>query len=182
MATPQEIRRIRLASDYKQMCNIRGSIISWVPVRGTPPYVEEYKVTIRVRTITGVSGNNPVYRDTSVVTVTLPQNYPIEKPKIIMESDPQPFHPNWYAHKLWCCGMWFTSESLGDHVIRMVKTLQYDLDITNENSPANVEAKNWYVANKRSGLFPCDRQKLPDPTKPNPTPPAQSSFVIKSRG
>lgn len=182
MATPQEIRRIRLTTDYKQMCNIQGDIISWVPTKGVPPYVEEYRVTIHVRTITGVSGGKPVYRDTSVVTVSLPPNYPREKPKIIMESDPQPFHPNWYTHKLWCCGMWFTSESLGDHVIRMVKTLQYDLDITNEFSPANVDAKEWYVKNKHSGLFPCDHQKLPDPTTSKPAPSGQKSFVIKRRG
>lgn len=182
MATPQEVRRIRLASDYKQMCNIRGNIISWVPIKGEPPYVEAYRVTIKVRTIIGRNGNQVQYRDSSVVTVTLPAGYPQEKPKIIMESDPQPFHPNWYAHKLWCGGDWFVSEALGDHVIRMVKTLQYDLDITNERSAANTDARDWYVANKRSGLFPCDRQKLPDPTKTNSTPSGRGAFIIKRRG
>ena len=60
MPTPQEIRKIRLANDYKQMCNIRGSIISWVVTEGSEPYVEEYKLTVHVRTITGVgSGNAP---------------------------------------------------------------------------------------------------------------------------
>lgn len=182
MATPQEVRRLRLANDYKQMCNIQGDIITWTATKGEPPYVEEYRVTIKVRTIIGVDGGRPVYRDSSTVMVTLPPNYPRDKPKIIMESTPQPFHPNWYAHKLWCCGSWFVSEALGDHVIRMVKTLQFDQEITNENSPANIDAKDWYVANKRSGLFPCDRQKLPDPTMPNPASPKRSAFVIKRRG
>ena len=58
-------------------------------------------------------------------------------PKTVMVSAPQPFHPNWFTSKNWCFGTWSMSEALGDHVIRMVKTLQFDLDITNEHSPAN---------------------------------------------
>lgn len=180
MATQQDIRRIRLKNDYQQMCNIQGRVISWKPLKGTPPYVEQYEVTISVRTIVGVGSSGPKYRDQSVVTVTLPPDYPMRPPKIVMVSSPQPFHPNWYSTKNWCYGTWIISEALGDHVVRMVKTLQFDLDITNEDSPANVEAKSWYVANKRSGLFPCDRTKLPDPSTPN-SGASSSGFVIKRR-
>ena len=73
------------------------------------------------------------------------------------------------------------SEALGDHVIRMIKTLQFDLDITNENSPANNEANAWYISKKYSGIFPCDKTKLPDPSTPN-SGSSSSGFVIKRRG
>lgn len=182
MATTQEIRKIRLANDYKQMCNIQGSVISWVATKGTAPYIEEYKVTINVRTIIGLSSNGPRYRDSSVVTVTLPPDYPMKAPKTIMVSSPQPFHPNWFTSKNWCFGTWAMSEALGDHVIRMVKTLQFDPDITNEYSPANSEANSWYKENKNSGLFPCDRTKLPDPSSPNSGRGQENGrFIIKRR-
>lgn len=74
------------------------------------------------------------------------------------------------------------SESLGAFVIRMVKSLQFDPDVTNELSPSNAEAKAWYAANKNSGLFPCDRQKLPDPMGPDPALSTQKVFVIKRKG
>ena len=180
MATPQEIRRIRLANDYKQMCNIKGNVITWESTKGTAPYIEEYKITINVRTIIGIGSDTPQYRNSSVVMVTLPPDYPVKPPKTVMISSPQPFHPNWFTSKNWCMGSWSMSEALGDHVIRMVKTLQFDLDITNENSPANREANSWYLTKKRSGLFPCDRTKLPDPSSTSTS--ENSGFVIKRRG
>lgn len=180
MPTPQEIRKIRLANDYKQMCNIRGSIISWVVTEGSEPYVEEYKLTVHVRTITGVGSGGPQYRDVSEILVTLPPDYPVRPPKVVMLSSPQPFHPNWWPQKNWCYGSWSPAEALGDHVIRMVKTLQFDMDITNEYSPANSEANAWYKSKKNSGLFPCDKTRLPDPSAPNSSS-AGSSFVIKRR-
>src|SRR5690349_13099934 len=81
-----------------------------------------------------------------------------------MISAPFPFHPNWNKEGLWCHGTWIISEGLGHNVVRMIRTLQFDLEITNEGSPANWDAKNWYSQHKNSGLFPCDRQVLPDPT------------------
>lgn len=183
MPTPQEIRNIRLANDYKQMCNIKGNVISWVPTKGTAPYVEEYRITVNVRTIIGVENHSPKYRYSSVVLITLPPDYPRGKPQTKMVSSPQPFHPNWWPDQRWCEGAWFMSEALGDYVIRMVKTLQFDPDITNEHSPANAEARDWYVSNKYLEIFPCDRTKLPDPSTPNSgNSTGNSSFVIKRRG
>lgn len=181
MATPQEIRRIRLANDYKQMCNIKSDIISWVATKGTTPYIEEYRITVNIRTIIGVIDGKPIYRNSSMVLVTLPPDYPLKPPKTVMISSPQPFHPNWYTSKNWCFGTWIMSEALGDHVIRMLKTLQFDPDITNEYSPANDKANSWYKSKKNSGLFPCDRTRLPDPSSHNPTSPSLG-FVIKRRG
>jgi hypothetical protein len=163
--TPQEIRKTRLQSDYREMCNIRGPLIDWEVMRGTPPYVEAYRLTVNVRSIIGPGPN---YRDRHVIDLEIPPDYPLSPqsaPVANMVTDPGVFHPNWWPHKLWCYGIWELWEGLGQYVLRMIRTLQYDPDITNENSAANHEAADWYVAHKDNGIFPCDRQLLPDPSK-----------------
>ena len=69
-------------------------------------------------------------------------------------------------------------EKLGEHVIRMIQTLQYNDEITNEKSLANGEAGSWYVANRGKGLFPCDRTPLPDPTGAAKRQPQKKKFQI----
>lgn len=159
MPTPQEIRRIRLENDHKEMRNIQGSIISFT-AKGTPP--DEYTVTVKVR---GIIGPGPDYRDEHRLRVRLPADYPASAPEIVMLSKPQPYHPNWFSSGKWCFGTWDMAEGLGHYVVRMIRTLQYDTEITNERSPANSDANHWYVNNRHKGFFPCDRQDLPDPTK-----------------
>ena len=160
--TPQEIRKIRLKSDYEEMCKIRGPMIDWEVVRGTPPFVEKYRLTVNVRSIIGPGPN---YRDRHVIDLEVPPDYPLSAPSANMVTDPVVFHPNWWRHKHWCYGTWEFSEGLGNYVVRMVRTLQYDPVITNEDSAANAEANEWYLEHKHDGLFPCDRQLLPDPNK-----------------
>jgi len=176
--TPQEIRNLRLKNDYSQMVNIRGNIISWKAIRGTPPYVEEYELTVNVK---GVIGEGPRYRESHNINVVIPSNYPNAAPDIHMTSAPFVYHPNWYSGGKWCFGTWFMSEGLGEHIVRMVRTIQYDLDITNENSPANGDANQWFLSNKNRRLFPCDNKVLPDPTKKKMTinSPVKKKFDIK---
>ncbi|MFN0201015.1 MAG: ubiquitin-conjugating enzyme E2 [Bacteroidia bacterium] len=161
MATPQEIRNIRLKNDFKEMCNIKGAMIQWEIVSGTAPFVEEYKLTIKVRTIIN---NTPTYRNEHILKLLVPSNYPKTAPQIEMQTKPYPFHPNWYTSGKWCHGSWDGSEGLAELVLRMIKTLQFDKEITNPNSAANVDANSWYERNINVGLFPCDTQQLPDPT------------------
>ncbi len=161
MPTPPEIRQIRLKNDYAQMCNIRGNIIQWEAKNGKPPFVEEYHLTVKVKTIVG---NRPDYADTISLKLQLTGNYPTSPPSISVLKGVKPFHPNWHVDGRWCYGEWFVNEGLGEHVLRMVKTLQYDFDITNAGSAANGAAGEWYLQKRRSGLFPCDKQPLPDPT------------------
>lgn len=160
--TPQEIRKIRLESDYKQMCNIRGPVIDWVATRGVTPYVEAYRLTVNVRSIIGPE---PEYRDRHLIDLELPSDYPLSAPKATMVSDPVVFHPNWWPQKHWCYGTWEFSEGLGFYVVRMLRTLQYDPLITNVRSVANHEANDWYVRHRHRDFLPCDRQLLPDPFK-----------------
>jgi len=160
--TPQEVRTIRLQNDYKQMRNIKGSIIEWKPIKGTPPIIEEYELTINVKSIIGPGVN---YRNKHIVVVSIPSNYPNSPPNTVMISTPQPYHVNWFSDGKWCYGTWDKSEGLGEHIVRMVRTLQFDPEITNVHSAANSGAGSWYSNNIDKGLFPCDLQVLPDPTK-----------------
>jgi ubiquitin-protein ligase len=169
MATPQEARRIRLGNDHNEMLNIKGDVIQWKSVKGEAPYVEAYELTVKIRTIIS---SQPSYRNEHIIYLELPNGYPREAPTISMRTTPPPFHPNWYLNGRWCFGSWDLSEGLGHHVIRMIRTLQFDPDITNTNSPANGDASSWYTSNKNREFFPPDRTILPDPTK--------SKFSIQS--
>lgn len=180
MSTPQEIRRIRLENDYKEMRNIQGSIVSF-EAKGTPP--DEYILTVKVK---GIIGPGPDYREEHLLEMKLPASYPASAPEIVMKSHPKPYHPNWFLNGKWCSGDWDMVEGLGHLVVRMIRTLQYDIEITNENSPANTDAKDWYVKNRHRGFFPCDRQTLPDPTKTRfeiksseSKKPVERKFIIK---
>ncbi len=162
MATPQEQRNLRLKNDYSEMLNIKGEVIQWKPIKGQAPYIEAYELSIKICTIIS---STPSYRNEHVIIVELPDNYPLVSPQIRMQTTPFPYHPNWWDNGLWCYGSWDISETLGNHVVRMIRTLQFDKEITDENSPANRDANRWYVSKKTSGLFPCDRTNLPDPTQ-----------------
>jgi ubiquitin-protein ligase len=179
MTTAREQREIRLKNDYREMCNIRGPIIQWRAVAGRPPFVDAYDLVVSVRSIVG---RGPQYRGQHSVAVRLPSNYPADSaPEIRMTSTPLPFHPNWYVSGLWCPGANTSShEGLGRHVVRMVRTLQFDLEITNPGSAANTAARDWFRANLRTGLFPCDDQQLPDPTTSSFDSPLGKKFQIGS--
>lgn len=159
----ENVRRMRLENDYKQMQNLRGRVIDWRPLVGEPPYVEEYLLTVNVRTIIGPK---PVFRDRHELRLVLPRDYPQHAPQTYMLTQPSAFHPNWYmTDSRWCYGTWNISEPLAHYVLRCVRSLQYDPEITNENSPANVSAGQWYMRHLYSGLFPCDTQAMPSPEK-----------------
>lgn len=162
MATPQDRRKLRLQSDYREMENIKGRMVNWEVISGSPPFVEKYKLIVNVHTIISPQ---PQYRDTHMLELTLPPDYPVSAPQIKMLDSPKPYHPNWFTDHRWCYGTWDISEGLGHHVVRMIRTLQFDLEITNPNSPADRDANNWFTSNLNRNLFPCDRQVLPDPTE-----------------
>ncbi len=65
--------------------------------------------------------------------------------------------------------------------LEILPLAQYDLDITNENSPANRDANQWFLSNKNKRFFPCDNKVLPDPTKKKMTinTPVKKKFDIK---
>jgi ubiquitin-protein ligase len=161
MTTPREQRLIRLANDYQEMVNLRGPIVSWNVRQGQPPHVEAYELTVSILSIIGPT---PRFREQHQILITLPATYPHQSaPHVAMLSRPVVFHPNWWANGGWCYGTWDVAEGLGHHVVRMLRTLQFNRDITHPGSPANQEAAAWYQTHMQH--CPCDTQTLPDPTK-----------------
>lgn len=155
--TPQDIRRLRLKNEYQSMKDIQGKYIKWKAIKGIAPYIEEYQITLKIKSILD---SKPTYRNSHDVKLIIPSDYPASPAVITMITTPFVFHPNWYDNGLWCNGNWNPSEELGDFVMRMAKTLQYDFSITNQKSPANKTANNWFISKKLSGLFPCDKNDL----------------------
>jgi len=158
-------RRARLEADFMQMKNLYGTAVECTSIRGQEPHTEKYKLIVRIRTIVSPA---PQYRDVHELTLDLPPSYPVDPPRIVMVTQPVPFHPNWWPQQSgghWCYGTWSLAEALGQHVVRMIRTLQFDPVITNTKSPANKEANAWYQRHLSDGLFPCDRTRLPDPSR-----------------
>lgn len=133
-------------------------MIDWKVSKGKEPRVEEYIMTIHVHTF--VSQTRTV--DQIKVKVTLPPTYPTNAPIIQAigeEGQSRPYNPNWHRDGKYCGNIWNIKESLGNHIVRMIQTLQYDPLIINPGSAANGEANSWYLNNKER--FPCDTQPLP---------------------
>lgn len=157
MTTPEEIRQERLRNDLAEMRRLHGDVVSIQP-EGSPPH--RYRLTLRVKSIVGPG---PTYRSEHEVQIDLGAGYPDSQPQVTMITKPPPFHPNWFPDGRWCSGDWDLEEGLRDHVIRLIRTLRFEPGYTNPESPANVDAADWYVRNRESGLFPCDRTPLPIP-------------------
>jgi ubiquitin-protein ligase len=158
------------------MENIRRPWLTWRIVSGAAPFVEEYELQLQLRTIIGPK---PEYRDKHVIRVSLGTDYPIGKPVLKMLTRPPPFHPNWWRTGLWCSGKWHVYESIGAHIVRMIQTLQYDSEITQDEDSANLAARNWYRARRGSSLFPCDQTPLPDPTGALTRPQVKKKFQVR---
>ncbi len=157
-----ETRKRRLANDYRELSSMRGPVMDFRPLVGTPPYVEQYELTFHIRS---VIGPEPTYRGVHVVRLALPAGYPLDGfPQVSMVTRPFVYHPNWFRNGSWCFGNASKhTEGLGNFVVRLMQTLQYADSIINVESPANGEATAWYTRHKGSRIFPTDTQKLPQP-------------------
>ena len=182
-----DVRRARLKSDYEQISNMVGPVLSFKALSGTAPYIDTYEITININTIIGPA---PTYRNKHVIQVFLGPKYPLERDiKLVMITRPQPYHCNWWANGTFCYGTYNPAEKLGDRLIRLMRTLQFDPEITYTGSPTpdniinGVRADSWYKSKINSGLFPCDRTQLPDPSRATfvikKPPQSSTTFIIK---
>ena len=56
------------------------------------------------------------------------------------------------------------SESLGNYVVRMIQTLQFDPVVTFPDDPADKKIAVWYKRHMNDKkMFPTDKQPLPNP-------------------
>ena len=165
-----EIRNVRLANDYQEMCNMRGKLLDWKVLKGVPPHVEEYELYINLKSAIDTSSN---FRTTHIVKVILPPAYPKKVPNIFMLSVPKIAHPNWYQDGRWCNGSYNLRESLGTLVRRMMATIQFDPNFANPDSAADSTVLTWYKRQLSLGMLPFDNTQLPDPKG--------SKLIIKKR-
>ena len=143
---------------------MKGPVLDVKPVSGTPPYVDAYELTVYIRSIVGPE---PTYRGVHKIHLSLPSGYPkSDYPKVVMISKPYPYHTNWFRSGAWCYGSAsLCTEGLGNFVVRLMQSLQFDPNLIDTDSAANLDAANWYRQNKNiSGMFPCDTTKLPQPS------------------
>ena len=64
-----DTRNKRLANDYRELMSMEGPYLSVKPISGRAPYYDEYKLTIRIRSIIGPE---PTYRGVHVVRLSFP--------------------------------------------------------------------------------------------------------------
>jgi ubiquitin-protein ligase len=171
-------RRRRLVNDYQDMLRIRGSVISFEAFN--PPAPERYVIDFRLRSIMSLRGGQPVYSPqghSHRIQLELPSRYPAVLTNESVQFLTAPiFHPNIFTSGKVCIGGFRPSESLARFILRLAKMIQFDPAYINEDSPANVDAKNWYVHNRR--LFPVDRSKLPDPDHSDQSHPTPKRLVL----
>lgn len=106
-------------------------------------------VRFNIRTILSFGSTGPVYRDTSIVDISLPSDYPEGTPLSIMR-DQQPWHPNWYTDRRWCSGHYKMVEPLWEYIRRMGETIRFNPSYTNPDSPANKYAvPDWNAAGNK---------------------------------
>ena len=155
-------RNERLAADYSEMMKIQDRpYLSWIAVKGEPPYAEEYLLNIKIRTYvfkmkSGVCEVGAIKNCT--VAVTLWPSYPYTAPYVKMLSMPPVFHPDWYSKGVYSPSQpWDPKLSLKDFIMRMLDTLRYDTRLIDTVTPANYKAMEWYMKNHdSSSLFPSD--------------------------
>lgn len=158
-------RNDRLAADYHEMMKIQSRpYLSWIAAKGEPPYVEEYLLTVSLRTyaLTAADGGYSVgVIRRCTVRVTLWDSYPHIAPCIRMLGFPPVFHPDWYSKGTYCPSVpWSPENSLKDHIMRMLDTLRYEPSAIGTAAPANCKALDWYMKNRGGALFPSDPAEL----------------------
>jgi len=168
MIDRRALRERRLINEYNELMNFSNDVIRIEPL-GNSPY-EKYRITFNIRTIIN---STPEYRNTTICILTIPPEYPKNRPKISVDSSsmPPPWHVNWYSGGTWCEGTWQVDESLVNFIYRCAKTIQFAPEFTKASygDSANKEAISFWNSNKNNNrIIPCDKQKLPTIGGENP--------------
>lgn len=155
----RDARKIRIKHEYELMKRMKGPVIDFTVDDENNPC--HYTIFYYIRTCIGVDASGrPIYRDVSVVDLTLPPDYPFSPPHVCIRGQP-PAHVNWYRDGRWDYGCWDACEPLWRFVSRLAKTLQFMPEYTNSNSVSNCEYLPLWEEGLSKGWFPCDKQDLP---------------------
>lgn len=150
------VRDKRLKNDFQalsDLVNNSAGSLAIISTIGNPPY--EYVIEYRCLGIEKLQGDEPVFRNSHQVNISLGNNYPKQQPSAKFLTPI--FHPNVYLDLKVCLGFkWTMAETLTELVRRIGKIIQYSPDVLNLNSPANGKAKRWAASNMHR--FPVDTQ------------------------
>lgn len=143
----------RLEADYRElMTRFAGDPnITITPIGPMPP--EKYQLIYRVQSLRLDQMNNPVRSDLTVVTMTLPADYPRGKP--YAETLDRVFHPN-FGDYVCIADFWAPGQTLGDIVASIADMLQFRK--YNIRSPLNAVAAEW--ANAHAATLPIGQVEL----------------------
>ena len=137
----------RLETDYRELrTRFDGDPnITITPIGPMPP--ERYQIIYRVPSLRLDASNNPVRAQQTVVTLTLPADYPRGKPHA--EALDLVFHPNFGSY-VCIADFWAPGQTLGDIVANIGDMLQFKK--YNIRSPLNAVAAEW--ANDHASTLP----------------------------
>ena len=148
------VREKRLKNEFQSVSELvanSGASLAIVSTSGNPPY--QYTIEYRCRGIERLSGNQPIFRTTHQVEISLGNHYPNSEPNAKFLTPI--FHPNVWPNLKVCLGSYWTmAETIPELIIRIGKIIQYSKDVLNLDSPANGSAKNW--AQNNMSRFPID--------------------------
>lgn len=171
MPDQRALRKIRMANEYAKLMRMStpGGIMEITGNNG--PQSNRYTIIFRIPTIIGIdTRGNPVYRNSSTVDITIPEDYPRRPPTAHMREK-QPWHPNWFSHQAWCPGIYTSEhEPLWDYVTRMAETIRFNPKFTNPNSPANPDALDFWNDPSNKHYFPTSHDPLPTGDEPPKKP------------
>lgn len=137
----------RLEADYRELMErFEGDpSLTIIPLGAMPP--ERYQIVYRVPSLRLDDAGDPVRSELTVVTLTLPADYPRGKP--YAESMDPVFHPN-FGHYVCIADFWAPGQTLGDIVANIADMLQFRK--YNIRSPLNAVAAEW--ANEHAASLP----------------------------
>jgi hypothetical protein len=147
----------RLYADYREACDEFAGhpFIDLVPLRGNPP--EAYEVRYHLRGLeVSETTRRPTVRTEHVAHIYLPDTYPREKPKCVMQTPI--FHPNIGSY-ICLDDYWAAGETLATIIIHIGEMIQYQS--YNPKSPLDPVAARWAVQNER--LLPVGTENLYQP-------------------
>ena len=143
--TAHTTRRELDIQKLQALCGASGGKIRINGISGNPPSV--VNVELLYPTAGGKTYPNAIQKSTQLV-IELGAKYPFSEPRVVIKTPI--LHPNVYASGQVCLGAkWLPTQGLDLLVKRIISIITYDPAILNENSPANRDALNWYIATQR---------------------------------
>lgn len=159
------VREKRLQNDFKALSELvdnSGETLVIISIDGNPPY--QYVIEYRCRGIESLRGNEPIFRSSHHVEITLGNSYPRGRPDAKFLTPI--FHPDVFPNGVVCLGRWSEmAETLPELVLRIGKVIQYVDDIIYKDGSDNHQAWAWYKNNRHR--LPVDNKTFKSPKTPS---------------